>query len=49
LASRKRKTWLRQAQARTCDALEEAICTAAEWLSEHDAKNWFDHCGFHVH
>jgi hypothetical protein len=49
LASRKRKTWLRQAQARTCDALEEAICTAAEWLSEHDAKNWFDHCGYHVH
>ena len=45
----KRKTWLRTAQARTRDALEEAIRTAAEWISEHDAKNWFDHCGYHVH
>ena len=49
LAFSKRKTWLRKAQARTRDALEEAIRTAAEWISGHDAKNWFDHCGYHVH
>ena len=49
LAFSKLKTWLRKAQARTRDALEEAIRTAAEWISEHDAKNWFDHCGYHVH
>ena len=49
LAFSKRETGLRQAQARTRDALEEAIRTAAEWISEHDAKNWFDHCGDHVH
>ena len=49
LAFSKRKTWLRKAQARTPDVREEAIRTAAEWLSEHDAKNWFDHYGYHVH
>ena len=49
LAFSKLKTWLRKAQARTRDVLEEAIRTAAEWISEHDAKNWFDHCGYHVH
>ena len=49
LAFSKLKTWLRKAQARTCDVLEEAIRTAAEWLSEHDAKNWFGHCGYYVH
>ena len=32
LAFSKRKTWLRKAQARTRDALEEAIRTAAEWI-----------------
>ena len=49
LAFSKLKTWLRTAQARTRDALEEAIRTAAEWISVHDAKNWFDLCGYHVH
>ena len=49
LAFSKLKAWLHKAQARTHDALEEAIRTAAEWISEHDAKNWFDHCGYHVH
>lgn len=49
LAFSKLKTWLRTAQARTRDLLEEAICAAAEWISEADAKNWFDHCGYHVH
>ena len=43
------KTGLRKAQARTRDVLGEAIRTVAEWLSGHDAKNWFDQCGYHVH
>lgn len=49
LAFSKLKTWLRTAQARTRDLLEDAICTAAEWVTEQDAKNWFHHCGYHVH
>ena len=48
LAFSKLKTWLRTAKARTRDLLEEAIRTAAEWITEQDAKNWFDHCGYHV-
>ena len=42
------KTWLRTAQARTRDLLEATIKAAAEWITEQDAKNWFDHCGCHV-
>ena len=49
LAFSKLKTWLRTAQARTRDALEAVIQTATEWVTEADAKNWFDHCGYHVH
>ena len=49
LAFSKLKTWLRTAQARTRDALETVIQTATEWVTEADAKNWFDHCGYHVH
>ena len=48
LAFSKLKTWLRTAQARTRDLLEEAIVTAAGCITEQDAKNWFDHCGYHV-
>ncbi len=48
LAFSKLKTWLRTAQARTRDSLEEAIQAAAAWITEQDAKNWFDHCGYHV-
>lgn len=48
LAFRKLKTWLRTAQARTREALEAVIHTATAWISEQDAKNWFDHCGYHV-
>ena len=44
----KLKAWLRTAQARTRDLLEAAIKAAAEWITEQDAKNWFDHCGCHV-
>ena len=49
LAFSKLKTGLHTAQARTRDALETVIQTATEWVSEADAKNWFGHCGYHVH
>ena len=49
LAFSKLKTWLRTAQARTREALESVIQTATDWITEQDAKNWFDHCGYHVH
>lgn len=49
LALSKLKTWLRTARARTHDLLEQAIGTAAGWITEADAKNWFDHCGYHLH
>ena len=49
LAFSQLKTWLRTAWARTRDALEAVIQTATEWVTEADAKNWFDHCGYHVH
>ena len=45
----KLKTHLRTAQARTREALTEALRVALDWISEDDAKNWFDHCGYHVH
>jgi len=48
LAFSKLKIWLRTAKARTRDALEEAMLAAAAWTTEQDAKNWFDHCGYHV-
>ena len=43
------KTWLRTAQARTREALDEAIGAARNWISADDAQNWFAHCGYHVH
>ena len=49
LAFSKLKTWLRTAQARTREALETVIQTATGWVTEADTKNWFDHCGHHVH
>ena len=48
LAFSKLKTWLRTAKARTRDALEEVLLAAAAWITERNAKNWFDHCGYHV-
>jgi transposase len=45
----KLKTKLRQAQARTREALEEALCAAIDWITGYDAKAWFNHCGYHVH
>ena len=45
----KLKIWLRTAQARTREALSEALQTAVNWISAQDAQNWFAHCGYHVH
>ena len=45
----KLNAWLRTAQARTRQALEDVIAAATGWISEQDAKNWFDHCGYHGH
>lgn len=49
LAFSKLKTWLRMVKARTRYLLDDAIRAAAEWTTAADAKNWFDHCGYHVH
>lgn len=45
----KLKTKLREAQARTHEALQAAIQTAVNWVTSRDAKAWFNHCGYHVH
>ena len=45
----KLKTKLRQAQARTREALEEALRAALDWITSCDAKAWFNRCGYHVH
>ena len=40
------KTLLRAAQARTQEALLEAIAHALAAVSAQDAQNWFKHCGY---
>jgi transposase len=40
------KTSLRAAQARTQEALLEAIASALQSITPHDARNWFAHCGY---
>ncbi len=49
LAFSKLKTHLRAAQARTREAPTAALQTALNWINADDAKNWFHHCGYHVH
>ena len=49
LAWSKLKTALRTAQARTRQALSEALTHACNWITKTDAQNWFAHCGYHVH
>lgn len=44
----KLKTKLRAAQARTREALEQALQEAIRWITSQDARNWFDHCGYHT-
>ena len=43
------KTGLRTAQARSREALTEALQTALAWITAQDAQNWFAHCGYPVH
>lgn len=40
------KTLLRRAEARTREALVEAICQALQAVTEQDAQGWFLHCGY---
>jgi len=42
----KLKTVLRRAGARTREALQEAIATALDLITETDACGWFTHCGY---
>ena len=44
----KLKTKLRAAQAHTREALEQAVQEAISWITSQDARNWFDHCGYHT-
>jgi transposase len=44
----KLKTRLRTAQARTRQALEQALLEAIDWITSADARGWFDHCGYHT-
>ena len=49
LAFSKLKTGLRTVQARTREALEAVIQDASHRMTERDAKNWINHCGYHLH
>lgn len=42
------KTWLRKAQARTIDALDQAIVDALAQVTSSDAQGWFHYCGYSV-
>lgn len=44
----KLKTSLRRVQARTHEALEDAIATALDQISPADARGYFTHCGYNV-
>ena len=45
----KLNTALRTAQARTRQALEQALDQVLACITSQDAQNWFDHCRYHVH
>jgi transposase len=42
------KTFLRQAKARTVEALIDAIKHALDTVTEADIRGWFTHCGYSV-
>jgi transposase len=42
----KRKTVLRRTEARSREALQEAIATALDLITATDALGWFTHCGY---
>ena len=43
------KTYLRQAKARTREALEQALKEALLLVTKQDAEGWFESCGYSVH
>lgn len=47
LAWSKLKSFLRQQQARSRDALDQAITHGLDSISQQDAQGWFKHCGYH--
>ena len=40
------KEFLRSAQARTSEALEQAMAQALSMVTASDARGWFQHCGY---
>ena len=42
------KAFLRAAEARSHDALLQAISQALTQITPDDAKNWFTHCGYRL-
>lgn len=44
----KLKAWLRQAGARTREALEQAVAEALDTITPEDAHGFFRHCGYRV-
>jgi transposase len=44
----KLKTKLRACAARSYEALQAALHEAVDWITGQDARNWFDHCGYHT-
>jgi len=44
----KLKTWLRQAAARTSEALDVAIAAGLQRITRADARGWFAGCGYDV-
>ena len=41
----KLKQFLRSCEARTLDALDQALTEAVKYITEEDAFAWFNHCG----
>jgi transposase len=42
------KQFLRSAQARTAEALEQAVTEALKTITPKDAAGWFRHCGYGI-
>jgi len=43
------KTYLRQAKARTCEALEQALKEVLLLITKEDSEGWFTSCGYSLH
>ena len=42
------KEFLRAAEARTAETLQQAIATAFATVTASDARGWFQHCGYQL-